>query len=329
MKRLALVLPLLFAAACAPLDQPGRAGGPDTAGTLLVGNKGEDTLSFVALGTGQELVRQPTGRMPHEIAVSPDGAQAAVVAYGGNTIDVFDLATRARARTIDLGANRRPHGLLWLPDGRLLATAEGSQTLVVVDTRNRDRITAISTGQPGSHMVAVTPDRRRAFVANIPAGTVTAIDLVAGTKLQDIAVGGRPEGIAVTGDGREVWVGDLEGARVQMFDTGSFARLGEVAVGPVPIRVIASPDGRTLVTSNMGDGSITLIDRATRRVIRNIPVSGSREAAQVTILFSPNGRRLYAAETGRDQVAEVDVATGTVLRRLPAGRQGDGLAIAP
>ena len=31
---------------------------------LLVGNKGEDTVSFVELSSGAELARVPTGRMP-------------------------------------------------------------------------------------------------------------------------------------------------------------------------------------------------------------------------------------------------------------------------
>ena len=38
---------------------------------LLIGNKGEDTLSFVDLASGQELGRQRTGKAPHEIAISP------------------------------------------------------------------------------------------------------------------------------------------------------------------------------------------------------------------------------------------------------------------
>ena len=59
--------------------------------TLLVGNKGEDTLSLIALDSGAELARVPTGKMPHEIAVSPDGKQAAVVAYGATTIDIVDI----------------------------------------------------------------------------------------------------------------------------------------------------------------------------------------------------------------------------------------------
>ncbi|MDT9599263.1 YncE family protein [Sphingosinicella rhizophila] len=297
--------------------------------TLLVGNKGEDTLSFIDLATGKELARPATGHMPHEIAVSADGRQAAVVAYGGSTIDIFDVASRTRLRTIDLSPSERPHGLIWLDDGRLLATAEKSQTLVVVDTKADDALKAIATGQPGSHMVAVSPDKKRAYTANIPAGTVGVFDLEAGTKLRDIPVGGRPEGIALARNGRELWVGDLEGARVQAFDTQSFERLAEVKTGEVPIRVAVSPDERWVVTSNMASGSLTVIDAETRKPVREIVLSGTQDAAQVTIIFSADGKRLYAAETGRAEVAEGDFTSGKVLRRLSAGKDGDGLAVAP
>jgi DNA-binding beta-propeller fold protein YncE len=105
--------------------------------------------------------------------------------------------------------------------------------------------------------------------------------------------------------------------------------LATVATGPRPIRVAVSPDGRWVVTSDFGTGAMTVIDAARRAKVRDIVVSGSDEAQQVTILFSTDGRRLYVAETGHDRVAEVDFASGKVLRRLPAGRNGDGLAIAP
>jgi YVTN family beta-propeller protein len=279
---LALVLALF---ACAPAETAQPAAESGGAGTLLVGNKGEHTLSFIDLVTGRELGRAATGNMPHEIAISPDG--------------------------------------------RLIATTERSRSLTIVDTRSDDAVSQVRTDQEGTHMVAVTPDGRRAFTANIGSGTVSVIDLAEGRKLRDIAVGGQPEGIALTPDGRELWVGDLQGARVQAFDAASFERLAEVRTGDVPIRVVASPDGRWIVTSNVGDGSLTVIDRSAREVARTIRVSGTQEAAQVTILFSADGRRIYAAETGRSEVAEVDFEQGTVLRRIPVGRQGDGLALAP
>ncbi len=309
--------------------QADKAAAPSATGpVLLVGNKGEDTLSFIELGTGRELARQPTGRMPHEIAISPDGRQAAVVAYGGTTVDLFDVSSRAKLKTIDLKPNAGPHGIAWLADGRLVVTTERSQSVAIVDPAAGKLVASLPTGQQGTHMVAVSDDGARAFTANIPAGTVSVLDLRAGRKLRDIAVGGNPEGIALSRDGRVLWVADLEGARVQAFDSASFEKLDEVATGPTPIRVAASPDGRWIVTSNLGGGSLTVIDAAKRARVRDVTVSGEQEAGQVTILFGPDGK-LYAAETGRDTVAEVDLETGRVLRRIAVGKNGDGLAIAP
>ena len=301
---------------------------PAAAQTLLIGNKGEDTVSFVDLATGAELGKAATGKAPHEIAISPDSRQAAVVAYGAKSIDLFDVATRTKLKTIDLAPNDGPHGIAWLKDGRLVMTTERSKSLAVVDPVAAKVTASIATGQEGTHMVAVSPDRKRAYTANIGSGTVSVLDLKAGRKLRDVKVGGRPEGIALADGGRTLWVADLDGQRVQAFDTTRFARLAEVATGAVPIRVAVSPDGKWVVTSNFRAGTVTLIDAKRRARVRDVTVSGRPEAGQVTILFSGDGKRLYAAETGDDKVAEIDLASGRVLRRLPAGKNGDGLAIA-
>jgi YVTN family beta-propeller protein len=319
----ALIL-CLSSAACGEEPPPVAATGP----VLLIGNKGEDTVSFVDLATGKELGRSPTGRMPHEIAISPDGKQAAVVAYGGKTIDLFDVATRAKLKTIDLSPNEGPHGIAWLKDGRIIVTTERSQSITVVDPAAGVVTASIKTDQQGTHMVAVTADGTTAYTANIPAGTVSVIDLRGGKKLRDIQVGGRPEGIALSKDDLVLWVGDLAGSRVQAFDTATFERLAEIKTGGVPIRVATSPDGKWIVTSNLEAGGLTIIDAATRKHVRDVTLSGEQAAGQVTILFSEDGSRLYAAETSRDTIAEVELATGKVLRRLPAGKNGDGLAIA-
>lgn len=300
---------------------------PATAETLLVGNKSEDTLSVIALASGEELARLPTGKMPHEIAISPDGKQAAVVAYGGTTIDIFDVAARTKLKTIDLSPNQRPHGLLWLSDGRLVATTEGSESVAVVAPDGT--VTSISTGQKGSHMVAVAPDNRTAYVANIGSGTVSVLDLQDGKKLRDLTIGGKPEGLALAKDGRELWVGDLDAPRVTVWDTAKSEKIAAQPVDPVAIRVLASPDGKLVATSNIASGTISLFDAETRALLRTIKVSGDAAAGQVTLLFSADSTRLYAAETGHDKIAEIDVASGAVLRRIGAGKNGDGLAIAP
>lgn len=298
-------------------------------GTLLIGNKGEDTLSFVDLATGREHRRVPTGRMPHEVAVSPRGDLAAVVAYGGRTIELFDLATSRRVGVMDLGENARPHGLLWLRNGRIVATMQGRQALAIVSapTGGAPRVVSVPTGAKGSHMVAVSPDDARAYAANMGSGSVAVIDLAAGRKLTDIAVGGQPEGIAVPRDGERLWVADRAGDTVQVIDVETGRVLNRHRTGKTPIRVTISPDGRHAITSDYGAGTISVFDAATTRPLRTIAV-GEPGFEQVTALFSADGR-LYIAETGIDRIAEIDFASGRLLGRLPAGRNGDGLGISP
>lgn len=319
MRRLVISLALLFATAA-----PARASANPI---LLIANKGEDSVSFVDLTTGRELARSETGPNPHEIALSPDGRTFAVVSYGGAAIDLFDVDSRERVRTISLGTNAAPHGLVWLRDGRIVATTEKSQTLTIVAADGS--VSAIPTGHAGSHMVAVSTDLERAYVANITAGTVSLIDLKRGRKLRDAAVGNRPEGIALASGDTRLWVTEVGGNAVHVLSADNLRPLAKLPTGKSPIRVIVSPDGRTAITSNFGDGTLSLFDTATMTPLRTIKVSGQAEFQQVTIHFSPDGKRLYVAETGIDRVAEVDLASGTVLGRLPAGKNGDGLAIIP
>ena len=309
-------------------SQTGAVRG-SSSGTLLIGNKGENSLSLVDLRSGREVRRVPTGRMPHEIALSPDGRRAAVVAYGGRTIEIYALPGAERVQTVELGENARPHGLLWLPDNRLLATAEGRDALAIVDMNGRTpRVREMATGAEGSHMVAVSPDRTRAYVANMGAGTVGVFDLRQRARLREIPAGSQPEGLAVSPDGRRLWVADRAGDTLRVIDTGSFRELAALPTGKTPIRVAISPDGRHAVTSDFGAAALSLFDARTMRPVGTIPV-GRPGSQQVTILFSRDGRRLYVAETGTDTVAELDFPSGRVLRRLPAGKNGDGLGLSP
>lgn len=290
---------------------------------LLVGNKGEDSFGIYDLADGKQLAKLPTGNQPHEIAVMGDGTQAAVVNYGGTTIDIIDLDPLGKIATIELAPNRRPHGLLWMPKSeRLIATTEGSSSVAIVEPDGK--ITSIATGQQGSHMVALDGEER-AFVANIGSGSFTALDLKANAKLRDVTVGGKPEGIAVAGG--KIFVGDLTAPRLSVFDAATYEKLGEIAIDGNAIRVIASPDGKIVATSNVNKGSVTLIDAATHSMLRSFPVSGDPAVMQVTLIWSGDGKRLYAAETGRNQIAEIDVETGKVLRRIDVGKNGDGLAV--
>jgi len=303
----------------------------EMSGTLMVGNKGEDSLSFIDLKSGKEIARRATGNQPHEIAISPDGRLAAVVSYGGDTIDIFDIAAREKIETVSLAPARRPHGILWLDDGRIITTTEGSDNITIVSPPTGEvqtrRTSTIATGQKGSHMLVVTPDKARAFVTNMQSGTVSVLDLVTSTKIADLPAGTEPEGLAITPDGATIWVADRVSDQLRVFDAQSLEQLALIKTGPFPIRVAISLDGATAITSNLGDGTLGLFDVASRAPTGAIEISGTADSRQVTILFSSDGKNLYVAETGPDTIAEVDLTAGRVVRRFKAGSDGDGLGI--
>lgn len=296
--------------------------------TLLIGNKNENSVSFIDLASGKEKTRLTTGKAPHEIAISPDGRQAAVVAYGGTSLDILDVRGMKLARRIEIAPNAGPHGIVWLRNGQLLLVADRSNSLVMVDPRT-GAVRAVPTGQKGSHMVAVSPDQRRAYVANVISATIGVFDVPSLRKVEDIKVGGMPEGIAISRDGARLWVGNNSAPEVRILDLKTRTIVATLPTDPTAIRVAISPDGRTAITSNFSSGTLSLFDARTLRALRTIRVSGERAAQQVTLQFSKDGKRIFVAETGRNTIAEVDIASGQLLRRIQAGAAGDGLAIAP
>lgn len=327
-----VALALLLGGAPACAQEPATAGSAAAApadAVLFIANKRGDTVSRIALGSGEETNRADSCANPHELALSPDGRHVALACYGGSSIELFRTADMARIGSIELGANARPHGLIWHDSGRLISTAQGRGSAFIVrdPLSGTPRLTEIAVGEDGPHLIALSADGATGWGTVVESGEVVRIDLNAGEVTTRRVLGGDTEAVALSPDGSALWVGTNTADTLYRLNPETLETETEIATGGQPIRVAVHPDGRWAVTSNLRDGTLSVIDTATNAVARTIAVSGEGEAAQVTLAFSPGGDRLYLAETGRDTVAEIDFESGAVMRRLPAGEGGDGLAV--
>jgi hypothetical protein len=128
MYRLRIPVLLLLGMLCAAV----HAG---DAGVLLVGNKSAHTLWALDLRSGEQRAVFDTGRGPHEVEVSPDARLAVVSNYGereraGHTAHGGRLAgARACCAIVELGEDSGPHGMAFLPDGRLARDHRGQQSI--------------------------------------------------------------------------------------------------------------------------------------------------------------------------------------------------------
>ena len=323
-------------AACAVAGEPASVepvASGEVTGSLFVANKRGNTLSKIDLATGEEVLRLDSCTNPHELATSPDGEHVALGCYGGQTVDIFLTNTLARVASIDLGENARPHGIIWHDNGDIYATAEGRRSVFWIRDPLGDANTfEYSTGKDGSHMLVVSPDGNVAWTTDLGSKTVTRVALRARIAPISVTVGEEPEGIALSPDGSALWVSARGSNEVYELDPVSMEVRRTLEVGQFPLRLAIRPQGDVAVTSDLMDGSLTVIDLQSATIARQIAVSTPEDAQQrfqVTILWSDDGKRIYVAETASNTVAEVDYASGEVLRRLPAGEGGDGLAILP
>jgi len=322
---------------------------PVSAGTLIVANKTDDTVDLLDPATGISRVTLPTGHGPHEVAASPDGRRAVISNYGprekpGASLTVIDVSAGKVLRTIELGDHTRPHGLCWVSRGTLAVTTEGSSHLLLVDP-GEGRITReIETAQEISHMVAVTPDGKLGFVANIGSGTVTVVDLEAGRKVRDIETGEGAEGIAMRPGGKEVWAASRAADKLSVIDTATLEVEAELPCPGFPIRIAFTPDGDRALVSCAQAGEVALFDAGARKELlrRKLDLARVPDASRrlfgdrfgesptpVGLVVAPDGKRAWVAATQADAVVVVDPSTLDVLDLRKAGREPDGMAYSP
>lgn len=317
-------------------DQAAPAAERPSEGTLIVLNKADASAWLLDAGDGSVRAKLATGAGPHEAAVSPDGALAVVCDYGeqqpGSTLTVIDVAAGKVARTIDLGADKRPHGILFDGPQSVLVTVEAVKALVRVDLAAGKVSARFPTGQEVSHMVALEPGGARAWVANIGSGTVTLLDLGGEQAARHVSTGKQPEGLALAREGRELWVGNRAEHTLSVLDTKSLEVLATLPCAGFPIRVVLTPDGRRALSTCAESGELAVFDVEARKESKRIALHRDGETASpqpVGVLVPPSGKRAYVALCAQDQIAVIDLEQLAVLTHFATGKVPDGMAWSP
>lgn len=295
---------------------------------LLVLNKTDNEVAFVDPGSLKVVTRVPTGEGPHEAVVTADGKLAYVANYGGQTpgssLSVIDIAARKEVRRVDLGALRRPHGIIEV-NGNIYFTVEGNRAVARYNPKADKVDWVMGTGQSVTHMVIAGKDGRKLYTANIGSDTITMIDTQAPNPppgVQSLKVGSGAEGIDISPSGEEIWVATRNDGNVHVVDTASFTVKQTFAAGKFPIRVKFTPDGKRVLVSNAQGGNLAIFDAATRKEIKRVVIGES----PVGILIQPDGRRAYVAAMQSGKVVAVDLEKMAVAGTIQPGNQPDGMA---
>lgn len=300
---------------------------PSTTGTLLVLNKAENSLAFVNPQTMTVTGRVPVGEGPHEVIASADGKLAFVGNYGtaqvqGSSLSVIDLAAKKELRRVDLGALRRPHGLVEI-NGKVYFTCEVNRLIARYDPAADKVDFVMGTGQGTTHMIAGQPGQQQLYTANITSNTVTLFDFAAQPlAVVQLPVADKPEGIDLTPNGKEVWVAHRGSGQVSVIDTASRKVVETLKVGGDPYRVKFTPDGQRALITDPANDALLVLDVATRKEVKRFSIEGAPAGITVT----PDSKRAFVTTIQANGIAALDLVALTVTGKLETGKGPDGLA---
>jgi YVTN family beta-propeller protein len=269
----------------------GRAESPSL--TLLVLEKSARTLAIADPVKLEVLARADAGGDPHEVVASADGRLAYVTNYGASstpfqTLTVVDLVARRTLPAVDLAPLRAPHGIE-LAGGKVYFTAEGSKAIARYDPASQRVDWVLGVGQNRTHMLIVVATADRIFTSNVNSDTITVLD--------------RAEGNDVS-----AW------------------KMTHIPVGRGPEGFDVSPDGKELWAANSQDGTVSIVDVASRRVVQTLTVNTKRSNR---LKFTPDGKRVLVSDLGTGDLVVLDAAGRRELKRINLGHGAAGVLVAP
>jgi YVTN family beta-propeller protein len=320
-------LPLLFLALLSTAIAAQQA-------RLVVAEKGQQSLAIIDPVAGKVLASVPEGGITgHEVIASPDGRLAYVPIYGnsgvgkpgtdGSSMAVIDLALQKVIDTVAFPHPVRPHCPFFGPkDGLLYVSTELDQSITQIDPKTLKIVGELPTGQPESHMFALSHDGRRAYTANVGPGTVSVIDIQARKVLKIIPISANTQRIAISPDDHWVFTADQTKPQLAVIDTKAenvsrWIRLEGIAYGTAP-----SPNGRWLLVTLPDQNKIAVVDLKTMQVVRSVKVGEYPQE----IVVRPDSAVAYVSCEKSNQVAEINLENWTLTRLIATGKATDGLA---
>jgi len=303
-------------------------------GWLLVANKGDHTLGIVDPVAGRQVaVVAENGVTGHEVIASPDGRTAFVPIYGnsgvghpgtdGSNLVVVDLASAKVTGNVDFGHGVRPHCAQFGPtDGLLYVSAELDNAISIIDPKTLKVIGSVPTGQPESHMLAISSDGRRAYTANVGPGTVSVLDLPARKTIRVIRVSSSVQRVSISVDGKWVFTSDVGKPRLAVISTSSEAVERWVDLPGTGYGTASTPDGKWLLVALPDVNKVGVVDLSSMRVSRTIDVPASPQE----LLIRPDGKIAYVSCDASGKIAAIRTSDWKVDALIDAGKYVDGLA---
>ena len=295
---------------------------------VYVPNSGSNTIDVIDPATYKVVAHFDVGKQPQHVVPSWDLKTLWVLNDLGNSLTKMDPMTGKKGETVPVDD---PYNMYYTPDGKYaMVVAEARARLDFRDPATMQLVTSVKVPCKGVDHLDFSPSGRYLIASCEFSGKLVKVDIKEKKVAGLLSLGNRramPQDVKLSPDGKTWYVADMMSDGVFMVDGDNFKVLGFMRTGKGAHGLYVSRDSKSLYVSNRGEGSVAVIDFATKKIAQTwrIPGGGSPDMGGV----SADGKVLWLSGRWHSEVYAISTEDGKLLAKVPVGRGPHGLCVYP
>jgi len=271
----------------------------------------------------------PVGKLPHQMAVSPDGKWVAVNNRLSDQTSIIDPVTMKEVVRVKVG--KQPHGITFSPDSKILYVGHERDTYIArIEVGTWKLLSPLLVGVP-QHVLTIGSKRPNLLLFTVTntnqADHLRAYDLEKNTitkfKVQDV------HDAYYTPDQSEIWSSssgfiDRPSDRMVIYDPDTFAVKEEIRLGAnhYPFHTTKEnqdgmyfmPDKSIMLLSDHKGPSLLWVDYKDRKIVAETKGLGNQP---FHTSYDPLGERILLTTNVDGMVNVIDAKTRQVVQKIP------------
>jgi YVTN family beta-propeller protein len=294
---------------------------------IYVPNSGSNSVDIIDPKTFKIIRHYRVGRQPQHVVPSYDLKTLWVLNDLGNSVTRIDPATGKKGETIRV---EDPYNMYYTPDGKYaIVVAEGRHRLDFRNPQTMKLMYSTPVSCRGIDHIDFSPDGTYLIASCEFSGELLKIDVVSRQVLGTLKLqaGAMPQDVKLSPDGRVFYVADMKDDGIYLIDGAEFKIISFLPTGKGAHGLYCSRDSKVLYVSNRGEGTVSVVDFASRRVAFKwfLSTHASPDMGGV----SADGKVLWLAGRYSREVYAIDTTNGHLIARIPVGKGPHGLCVYP
>ena len=294
---------------------------------IYVPNSGSASVDVIDPATYKIIDHMDVGRQPQHIVPSYDLKTLWVLDDKGNNLIKIDPATGKKGETVPVDD---PYNLYFTPDGKFaVVVAESLHRLDFRDSHTMSLQHSLRIPCNGINHMDFSANGRYLIASCEFDGKIVKIDVAAQQVLGTLQLRrkSQPQDVRLSPDAKTFYAADMHDGGVHEINGDNLTEIAFLKTGKGTHGLLVSRDSKFLYISNRGEGSISVLDLASRKIIQKwrLPLGGSPDMGGI----SADGRIMWLSGRYDREVYAIDLSNGNLVARIKVGKGPHGLCVYP